>query len=195
MKKLVLLGTVGLLLAGCIPSANPFYTEKDLLFEPLLLGEWQSVNDSDQPAQWQFEKGEGLTYKVTVTEEKTKKGEFTAHLFKLRNECFLDLVPSKCEYAPDQAGLVSSAMFPGHLLLRVPQIEPELKLAAFDFDWLKKHLEENPAALAHHEESDVMVLTAGTVDLQRFILEHLSEGQLFAKAGALARTGGGKQPK
>jgi hypothetical protein len=166
-----------------------------------LLGEWQTAIDSNQPAQWQFEKTEGQAYKVTVVEEKSKKGEFTAHLFKLGKEYFPDLVPSKCDYAPEQAGLVSNAVIPGHLLLRVPQIEPELKLATFDFDWLKKYLEGNPATLAHHEESDVMVLTAGTADLQRFLLEHLGEGRLFTKADALARkdgTGsatGGKQPK
>jgi hypothetical protein len=187
MKRLVLFGSVAVLLAGCIPSINPFYTEKDLVFEPKLLGEWQAKNDEDQPEQWRFEKREDKAYKLTVTEEKTKTGEFSAHLFKLGPEYFLDLVPSKCDYAATQAFLVGCAMFPGHLLVRVAQFEPELKLAAFDFDWLKGYLEEHPNALAHYQESDVMILTATTADLQHFALAHLAPGQLFAKAGALAR--------
>jgi hypothetical protein len=190
MKKLILFGTFGLLLAGCIPSVNPFYNEKDLVFEQRLLGEWQATNDSDQPALWRFEKLGDKAYKVIVTEEKTKQGEFTAHLFKLRKEYFLDIVPSKYEFDPNQSGLVSLGMFPGHLLLWVPQIAPELKLAPFDFDWLKKYLEENPKAIAHRKESNDIILTAAATELQRFVLEHLAEGQLFAKPGALARKSG-----
>jgi hypothetical protein len=189
MKNFVLIGSCAFLLVGCIPSVNPFYTPKDLVFEPQLVGQWQAKDDSEQPAQWQFEKKEdmAMAYKLTVTEEKTKKGEFTAHLFKLGNEYFLDIIPSKCDYAPDQAGLTAAAMFAGHLLFRMNQIGPELKMASFDFDWLKTHLEKNPNDLAYHEEDDAVVLTAGTADLQRFLLAHLGEGQLFKKESTLAR--------
>jgi hypothetical protein len=190
MKRLVLFGTMALLLIGCIPSVKSFYTEKDLAFEPRLLGEWQVKNESDQPAEWQFERGEGKAYKMTVIQEKIKRGEFNAHLFKLGKENFLDIIPSKIDYASDQADLVSNTMFPGHLLLRVSQIDPVLKLAGFDFDWLKAHLEENPKALAHHKESDAILLTAGTADLQSFVLAHLGEGQLFTKGSELMRKAG-----
>jgi hypothetical protein len=190
MKKLMLYGSVALLVVGCIPSINPFYNDKDLVFAPELVGEWQAKNESDQPAQWQFERLEDKAYKLTVTQEKTKKGEFTAHLFKLGKEQFLDLVPSKCEYDSTQADLINCAMFPGHLLFRVRQIGPELRMAPFDYDWLKKYLDQNPKALAHHDESDGIVLTARTVELQRFVLAHLAEGQLFKADGFLLRAGG-----
>ena len=185
---------MALLLIGCIPSVNSFYTEKDLTFEPRLLGEWQAKNESDQPAEWQFERGEGKTYKLTVIQEKIKRGEFSAHLFKLGKENFLDIIPSKIDYASDQADLVANTMFPGHLVLRAAQIEPVLKLQGFDFDWLKAYLEENPKALAHHKESGAILLTAGTADLQSFILAHLGEGQLFTKGSELThKTGTGAQ--
>ena len=189
MKKLMLYASIALLVAGCIPSLNPFYTAKDLVFAPELLGEWKAKNESDQPAQWQFEKLEDKAYKLTVTEDKAKKGEFTAHLFKIGTGQFLDIVPSKCDYDSSQADLIASAMFPGHLLLRVEQIGPELKMAPFDYDWLKKYLEENPKAIGHREESDSIVLTAATKDLQRFVLAHLAEGQLFKAESALVRAG------
>ena len=186
----MLYGCIALLLAGCIPSINPYYRAKDLVFAPELVGEWQARNESDQPAQWRFERLEDKAYKLTVTEDKAKKGEFTAHLFKIRNEQFLDIVPSKCDYDSNQASLIAAAMFPGHLLLRVGQIGPELKMAPFDYDWLKKYLDENPKAIAHHAESDGIVLTAGTADLQRFVLAHLAEGQLFKADSVLLRAGG-----
>jgi len=65
--------------------------------------------------------------------------------------------------------------------------EPELKLAFFDFDWLQKHLGKNPKALAHHREDDRFLLTAGTRDLQKFVLQHLGEGELFAKPDVMVR--------
>lgn len=194
MKKIMFYGSLALLLAGCIPSVNPFYTEKDLVFDPQLVGNWQPKEEPS--ARYQFEQLKDKSYKMTLIEEKGKKGEFAAHLFKLGKEQFLDIVPLKCDYAETQADLVGFAMFPGHLLLRAPQIGPELQLAAFDYDWLKKYLDENPKALAHHEEEDGVVLgnteerivlTAGTKDLQRFVLAHLAEGQLFKPAGALVR--------
>ncbi len=76
-------------------------------------------------------------------------------------------------------------MFPGHLLVRVWQLEPELKLALFDFDWLKKHLEKNPEALAHRTENGSILLTAETRALQKFVLKHLADGELFDKPGVM----------
>ena len=78
------------------------------------------------------------------------------------------------------------------LIGRVSQIEPELKLALFDFDWLEKFLEENPGALAHHLEKPDgkdgrIVLTASTSELQSFVLAHRGEGELFKKPGEFVR--------
>jgi hypothetical protein len=62
-----------------------------------------------------------------------------------------------------------------------------LKLAFFDFDWLEKFIKKNPKALAYHKEGDHIVLTAGTRDLQKFVLKHLGEDELFEKPAELIR--------
>ena len=187
-RNLIASAAAALLLSGCIPSVNPFYTDKDVVFDPRLLGEWQEKESSDGPQLWKFEKGDDKAYKLTVTEKDSKRGEFNAHLFKLKQEYFLDLIPSSVEYATNQADLVAFAMYPGHLLVRISQLEPELKLAFFDFDWLKKHLEANPKALVHRvEQKDCILLTASTRDLQRFVLKHLAEGELFGTPSAMVR--------
>jgi len=189
MKKrnLITLTAVAVLLCSCIPSVNPFYTDKDVVYDARLLGEWQEKDKSDNPDVWKFESTTNKTYKLTVTEKEGKQGRFNAHLFQLKQEYFLDLIPDDCNYATNQADLVAASMYPGHLLVRVPQLEPELKLAFFDFDWLQKHLEKNPKALAHHKEGDHIVLTAGTRDLQRFVLKHLGEDELFVKPDEMIR--------
>jgi hypothetical protein len=192
MKKrnqIALIATTLLLAAcaACIPSLNPFYTSKDVVFEDRLLGEWQEKDKPQDPEIWKFEKGDPKAYKLLVTEEKGKHGEFNAHLFKLKEHYFLDLIPTGCDYATNQADLVAFSMFAGHLLAHVAQLQPQLKIAFFDFDWLHKQLTNNPSLLDHHREGDSIVLTASTRDLQRFVLKHLGPGELFDKPGELVR--------
>ncbi|MBE0545691.1 MAG: hypothetical protein IH623_30535 [Verrucomicrobia bacterium] len=179
------------LLSACIPSVNPFYSDKDVVHDPRLIGEWQPQEDSKDTETWKFEPAEAKAYKLTVTEEEGRQGEFTAHLFKLKQQLFLDLIPTECKYATNEASLVAASMIPGHLLVRVTQIEPELKLALFDFDWLEKHLKANPKTLAHRAAGDTLVLTASTRDLQRFVLKHLGEDELFESPSVMTRKTGG----
>lgn len=191
MKTRKLIGpsvvTLALALTGCIPSVHPFYTEQDLISKPGLLGTWVEKGKTDGSENWTFEAGGTNEYRLTVTEKEDKKGKFSAHLFKLKDDYFLDLIPTDCSLAPDQADLVSFALFPGHLLVRVVQFEPELKLAFFDFDKLGKLLKDKPGALAHHQENDRVLLTADTRALQAFVLQHLGEGELFGEPGEMVR--------
>lgn len=110
-----------------------------------LLGKWQEQNNKDTPDIWQFEKLGTNSYKLVITQDSGgKRGTFKAHLFKLGSEYFSDLIPSECAFATNQAELVSVSMFPGHLLVRVTKLEPELELAFMDFDWLKQYLNGEP---------------------------------------------------
>jgi hypothetical protein len=186
-RKLIAWAGLALCLPACIPSVNPFYTDKDLVFDPRLVGTWEEKGKEQEPETWRFEKAEDNAYKLAITDKPGKEGEFTAHLFKLKQEYFLDLHPKKCNYAADQADLVGISMIPGHLLVRVSQIEPELKLAGINFDWLCQQLTNNPSLLAHQREDDGFVLTASTRALQRFVLKHLAEGELFDKPGEMVR--------
>jgi hypothetical protein len=189
MKKRNIIATLGaaVLLCSCIPSVNPFYTDKDVVFDPRLLGAWQDKDKPDNPDVWKFECATNKMYQLTITDKEGKQGKFAACLFQLKQEYFLDLIPADCNYATNQADLVAFSMFPGHLLVRVAQIEPELKLAFFDFDWLGKFLEKNPKALAHYREGDRLLLTAGPRELQKFVLKHLSGGELFEKPDVMVR--------
>jgi hypothetical protein len=185
--RLIALSAGMIWLIACIPSVNPFYTDRDLCFDPRLVGRWEAKGDTDMPENWVFESVADRAYKLTVTQSEGKSGSFNAHLFRLEDEHFLDIVPADCQFAPDQAELIGLAMFPGHLLIRVPQLEPELGLAFVDFNWLQKFLEKNPKALAHHNEQGRIVLTATTRNLQRFVREHCADGELFQEASTLVR--------
>jgi len=190
MKKAIVSIALIAALAGCIPSVHPFYNEKDVVFDKQLLGEWTAKEEDSDPKSWKFETDENKAYKLTLTEKTGKQGEFKARLFKLKDNYFLDMVPTECHFDTNQADIVGSFLIAGHLVLRVPELGPNLKLAFCDFDWLQKLLETNPKALAHYKEDDRLVLTADTPELQAFVLKHMGEDELFPKVAELSRKSG-----
>jgi hypothetical protein len=183
-QTLIALASVVVLLSACIPSVNPYYTEKDVVFDPRLLGTWGDPGDSKE--SWRFEAADEKAYKFSVTEEGGKAGSFEARLFKLKGQLFLDIIPKEAELRDDQAGLVGASLIPGHLLIRIREIEPTLKADFFDWDWLKKHLENNPKALRHRKNGNDIVLLAEPRALQRFVMQHLKDGELFKVENAEA---------
>ena len=182
------LALLALCLGGCIPSMCPFYTEADLRTEEALAGRWR-MTENNGWEDWVFTPGENKGYELAITTRDGKTGRFTARLFELQGERFFDLVAASVDFAPTQYPLVGASLFPGHLLARVDWAGDHFRLALFDFDWLAKHLEANPDALAHHREADrkELLLTADTPALQRFVLAHLGEDELFGKFGPIWR--------
>jgi hypothetical protein len=187
-KALVLFTVV--VLAGCVPSWNPFYTEKDLGFDPALVGAWQPVEAKDGSKEdWEFTKAGDKHYQLSQTDEEGRKAVFEVRLFKLKDHRFLDLYLTNV----DGDGLkvnawASTSLVPAHLLLKVEQIEPALKLAAVNPDWMQTHLKEHPNAIAHRIVSDGnVVLAASTEELQNFVLAHVDDKEFFGGAMEMKR--------
>lgn len=79
------------ILFGCVPSLHQLYTDKDLTFEPRLLGAWTTGED-----RWIFEKrSDEKSYDLTYIDKDGKKGKFQAHLVKLDKFLFLDIYPTE----------------------------------------------------------------------------------------------------
>src|SRR3989442_62545 len=178
---------VGLLL-GCVPSLNPLYTDKDLTFDPALVGSWSEDNGKET---WSFAKSGEKAYKLTQTDEDGHKAIFEVHLVRLKDYLFLDLYlvdtgEAEKNKESKMNSYASAALIPGHMFLKVTQIEPTLQMAFLDPDWLKDILAKDPDAIRHktiansddHKE-DRIVLTAETKDLQQFILKHIKEEKIF----------------
>ncbi len=171
---------------GCVVmSVCPFYTAKDIVFEPALLGVWAeagATNATDE--HWQFEKAEGQAYKLTVLKN-DERSEFDTHLFKLKGRLFLDLLPRE---RPDNS-------IPPHYLFKVTRLESTLEWRMFDYEWLTKLVAKNPKAIRHSvvpnklgETGDGwIVLTADTAELQKFILKHEKTEGAFGKVSVLNR--------
>jgi hypothetical protein len=195
MKKIpfLLLAALAVALVGCVvTSVCPFYTEKDLVFEPALVGNWlKQVKDAPDEV-WRFERTGDRVYRFTLIEER-KATVMEAHAFKLQGQLFLDVSSLEQDIH----------VIPPHYLLRVTDLtSTSLQLAQLDNEWLKQLLAGNPAAIAHHvinagdnSEDIRVVLTADTPALQRFILDHLKTSDAWKDSFDLRREplSGGKR--
>lgn len=180
------------LLVGCIPiSINPPYKDTDLVFDPRLVGAW--AEEGTKLENWAVKQGSNKSYDVTVTEEHGEKGEFEGHLFKLKDYLFLELKPSAVHFDQEQSDAIKWALVAGHWIFRVQQLDSELKLSAPDDSWIYKYLSKNPNALAHFTEGGFdpgdhsVIVTASTQDLQRFVLAHIGEKELFGRPAVYVR--------
>lgn len=181
-RKLLALSLLGLtVFTGCVVmSVYPYYTAKDLVFDPTLLGTWsnQSTNEF-----WNFTRLNDQAYNLSIIEGDKTNG-YVGCLFKLKGQAYLDFCAAKpAEY-----------QLPMHVLLKVVQIEPSFTYQTLNYEWLEELLERNPEAIRHHDYREsgdtnkpMTVLTADTRELQEFIIKHADSTNVFTKVVELKR--------
>jgi hypothetical protein len=155
------------LIAGCIPSLNPVYTDETLTFEPALLGVWK------QPAakaRWDFSKVDDKSYRLSYTDDEGQQGRFLGRLAKLEGELFLDLYPE--EVKMDGNGFYKFHLVPIHTIYRVKRADGQLKLSAIDFQWLDAYLTSHPTEIETATFNGRKMITGPAPAVQKFVLAH-----------------------
>jgi len=184
------IGLVALIISifvGCVPSWNPLFTDKDLIFDPKLIGTWKG----DREGVWKFEKDGDKHYKLSYSDEQGK-ATFIAFLLKIEGRQFLNLfLEDGYDKDLQMNGLAWLTLVPVHLFLRVDEIGTSVKMAMVDSRWLHRYLKENPRAIAHLSHPNRDLLTAETKELQEFVLKHAEGKGLFGDSFILER----KPPK
>jgi hypothetical protein len=175
------LASLGWLLTGCVPTAvHPFYRAADLVQDAALLGVWKENDKPDGKESWTFTAGDEKSYTVEILID-DQKAVFTAHLFRLGTERFLDLCPVQSRLDEKlRDNPYAMALIPGHLLFRVRATAPALRMSSMRLDWLKEQLKRDPKAVEHIIYSDDrVVLTGGTEALQAFITRHINNSDAW----------------
>jgi hypothetical protein len=161
---------LAILMTGCtVRSLYPLFEEKDVYFDPSLLGTWGEEGSSES---WTFVKSGDNAY-VLTDKEGDKLTNFDAHLVRLGNLRFLDLYPQ---------GIDDSFAIPAHLFLRVCVDGDTLRAALFNPDWLKDAVTRGVTDIAHLRLRDSIVLTASPKELQRLVVQCAFDEEAFPVA-------------
>lgn len=176
------------LLAACGPvlSIHPLYTDRDVVFDPGLVGIWFDPGSSDAPVV--FERGPDNSYRVITHLDKDTSADqiFEAHLVKLNGHLFLDAEQTKNRIAGKEEDM--GIAIPAHLLGRVSIEGDALNLDLLDEDWIKDQLKAGKISIAHEDNDDGdVVLTASTAELQKFVVAHADDDKAFPNSGPLQR--------
>jgi hypothetical protein len=176
---------VAMAIAGCVPSWNGLYTEKDLVLEPKLVGTWKG---DDGKEKWVFEKQDEKTYRLIHTDGEKQEGKFEARLLKLGKHRFLDLYVTQVSQDDLKCNAIAKMMLvPAHLFFRVDEIGDKIKLAAVNPDKVKEHLTKDPKAIAHRKVDDSVIFTADTPQLQAYVIKYADGDALFGDVFTLDR--------
>ena len=184
MRALTRLLTLAVLLTlgGCVTSLQPFYTDTDVVFDPTLLGTWSGDQGQDT---WEFTKHGERGYKLLYTDEEGRQGRFVVYRFRVADNNLLDLYAEEPE--PRANDLYRDHLLRVHTFLLILQGEPAVRVTTLDPDWVQQFLANNPGALPHQKVAERLVLTASTLELQKFILGHLKTPGAFGEPDELVR--------
>ncbi|MBN1796459.1 MAG: hypothetical protein JW804_07285 [Sedimentisphaerales bacterium] len=179
--KKILFYLLAAVLGGCVPSLHPLYSDKDVIFEEKLLGQWKEGDNI-----WTFEKGaEPNSYDLSIMIDE-EDGRFKAHLTKIEGKLFLDLFPEEAEINAND--YYKMHILPAHSFLKIEAVDPNLVIRAMNPDTMKELLKNNPDILKHEFiESDYPVLTASTEQLRKFMAEHMKDEKFFGDLTNLER--------
>ncbi|KAF0209935.1 MAG: hypothetical protein FD167_5418, partial [bacterium] len=183
----LLLITLFLCLSSCyIKSLNPIFTEKDLIFEPELIGEWIG-EDEESEAPWLFQKASNKGYDLILPVSQKSNTEFEANLVKIGDFTFLDLYPKEPKKADFRNDFYKEHFIAVHSFCLVSLTSNELELAFLDISWFKEKFGEEKINISHIVVKNNLILTTSTEDLQKLLLEYAAIKEAFSFSIKLKR--------
>lgn len=187
MKNIHALAIIALLLglSSCLSTVHPIFTEKDLVFDQKLLGNWQK-NDSTQKIMLQItaaspkdfgenhslRKLQGKTYAIKWQASATDPViTYLGFLVKLGNNFYMDYFPADLPLKFDQ--FYSSHYTKMHTCFRLDfKNDKSFGLKQFSDKFLQKLIENKKIQISHEKRKDQFIVTASTQELQQYLLKY-----------------------
>lgn len=171
-KKLLLILLIVLILAGCVPSLNPLYTDKDLILLPGLEGTWM---DQDKNL-WVFSRNGDKSYLLTLTIETGNPQTFDANFVNLNNHIFIDLYLNNLD-TPD---ITKWHLMPMHSFSKVQLLNDNLSINMLNPDWIENLAKQGKLFISYQESSTGgRMLTASPADIQSFLKTYADYPEAF----------------
>ena len=176
----VSLALAAAIFSGCVvQSIQPLFTEQQYVTYQGLAGTWvQKEDDGKEIGVWTFEEHE-RQYQLAHTDEKGRKATFNVAAGKIGTNVFLDFSLRDPLPGSELNELAAVGLIAAHAFVKVIKTNDALLLVAMNYDWLEKHLTENPKSIAHTLQDKHVILTAPTAELQTFVSRHANDDKAF----------------
>lgn len=172
------------LLAGCSPvgSLQPLFTEKDIVFEPGLVGTWEHGDET-----WKFERA-GNAYALVYTgvdDHRKFSANFQAHLVRLSGALFLDLFPDTTGAVAGN-GAYEFAVAPVHLVAKARLDKDALSIALMEADWFRQETaatKQFAHVLVKRGSDQQVFLTCPTAQVQALVVKYAANEKAWKDLG------------
>ncbi len=174
--------------AGCwVRSVHPLHSPDSLATDDRILGTWVAPDEKTsftQPTDTFLVRRSGRLAYALVYVTNGAPASFEVHLTRLADALFADVVPRP----PDEAhGPWRLHLLPLHSFVRLSPTQDTMEVVPLDHEWLGVQLAGPRPALAFTRLDDLLLLTAPTADLRRFIVARADDPKAFSHPVVLRR--------
>lgn len=179
MNKLLALiaVTMSVVFFGCpLRSLAPLFAEKDLIFNPSLLGSWKTVQEAELVT---FSKSGDKEYSALLTGKEGDTARYVIQLGKLGKFWFMDSYPfhKNDDYQ----------VLPTHLIWRIWIEGDTIRIASLEGDWLKREIDSKKLHIECTRSDGDILLTSSTEDLQKLAQHYAEDENAFPKPDTYVR--------
>lgn len=199
MKKITLTTAFALLLiflSGCLTTIHPIFTEKDLAYDPKLIGKWKTENQGNKgsvvisnlategslkiPGNISSIKQKG--YFISYLDENGKISEqYIAFLARIGKHLYFDYYPADKKEDQKIDEFFSAHLVKMHTSYRVEiSNDGSFELSRLDEGYVTKLIDEKKIRISYEKDADDnTVITASTKELQQYLLKYGDEPSAY----------------
>jgi hypothetical protein len=180
MTRILLVVLLGATAPAClVVSLHPVYDPDALVWDPALVGTWQSTDDE---TTLEIEQDEWRSYRIQYRHP-IETGELTGYLAAVGNERFMDVMPVR---GTDRGAFV----LPLHAVARVRLAEGRLELTPLSYDWFLDRAKKGNtvgrlSVTIDHKQNAVIVSSPAL--LRQWLEAQPAEGAMFGPATVFVR--------
>jgi hypothetical protein len=204
MKKVsIILGFAFLLifLSSCLNTLHPIFTEKDLTYDPKLIGKWKTDNrEAIVITNLATESSIELPGNISSIKQKgylisyqRENGEITeryiAFLARIGKHLYFDYFPADKKEAREIDDFFEAHFVKMHSSYRVEiSKDGNFELSRLDEDYVKKLINEKKIRISYEKDADDnIVITASTSELQQYIIKYGDEPAAYRSDKTILR--------
>ena len=199
MKKIVLTTAFALLLiflSSCLTTLHPIFTEKDLAYDPKLIGVWNTENEGKKgkviinnlatdnsvelPGNISAIKQKG--YFIIYQDENGKvSDQYIAFLARIGKHLYFDYFPTDKKEDRKIDEFFGVHFVRMHTSYRVEILKDgSFELSQLDGSYVKSLIDEKKIRISHETDADDnTVITASTKELQQYLLKYGDEPSAY----------------